>query len=239
MEVEVSTSLHSLAEKHLCGFAGETMGKPWRPSAKARDGDFPPDWRPSSQESQVEVVIPNMNAQASNVDAQVHVHRTETSKDEDVVVEVPKCHPVTQADPPVTQGDKKISILRVPVIAVPLLQLPTWWIWAPESFIQENSDRLLQFGPKDPLVPLVNGVPHFVHRWVRVKEKPRYLLWKNQCAICERIFCGHGTLCTRKNFSCKWCHFPHTEECFFSSKDKHKFILKTRGEGFCGKLTDL
>ena len=225
-------------------FAGVFMGKRWvRPSAKATfDGDFPPDWDfPSSRsESQVEARIPNMNAQASNVDAQVLVvQRTfETSKDEDVVVEVPKC-PVTQADPPVTQGDKKISILRVPVIAVPLLQLPTWWIWAPESFIQENSDRLLQFGPKDPLVPLVNGVPHFVHRWVRVKEKPRYLLWKNQCAICERIFCGHGMLCTRKNFSCKWCHFPHTEECFFSSKDKHKFILKTRGEGFCGKLTDL
>jgi len=211
------------------------MGKRWHEKvAETIPGDFPPDGTRSLESQESQVLIPRINQEAATVDAQVHVHHTETSRDEDVVVSdtpVTKCPALLPA-----QADKKLTILPVPVIAV--IQLPTWWIWAPESFIQENSDRLLQFGPKPPLVPLVNGVPHFLHRWVRVKEKPRYLLGKNQCAICERIFCGHGTLCTRKNFSCKWCHFPLTEECFFSFKDKNKFILKTRGEGFCGKLTD-
>lgn len=230
----------SLAEKAknttpLSGDFVDLMAKRWHQVAKTTTipGDFFSDGTRSEESQESQVLIPKIHEEAATVDAQVHVHHTETLNDEDVVVSDP---PVTKSCPALLP-DKKWTILPVPVIAV--IQLPTWWIWAPESFIQENSDRLLQFGPKPPLVPLVNGVPHFLHRLVRVKEKPRYLLGQKQCAICERIFCGHGTQCTRKNFSCKWCHFPHTEECFFSFKDKNKFILKTRGEGFCGKLTDL
>ena len=229
----------TLAEKAknttpLSGDFVDLMAKRWHQVAKTTTipGDFFSDGTRSEESQESQVLIPKIHEEAATVDAQVHVHHTETSNDEDVVVSDP---PVTKSCPALLP-DKKWTILPVPVIAV--IQLPTWWIWAPESFIQENSDRLLQFGSKPPLVPLVNGVPHVLHRSVRVKEKPRYLLGQNQCAICERIFCGHGTQCTRKNFSCKWCHFPHTEECFFSFKDKNKFILKTRGEGFCGKLTE-
>ena len=234
--IRTSWKKKSLAEKAknttpLSGDFVDLMAKRWHQVAKTTtQSDFFSDGTRSEESQESQVLIPTIHEEAATVDAQVH--HTETLNDEDVVVSDP---PVTKSCPALLP-DKKWTILPVPMIAV--IQLPTWWIWAPESFIQENSDRLLQFGSKPPLVPLVNGVPHFLHRSVRVKEKPRYLLGQKQCAICERIFCGHGKQCTRKNFSCKWCHFPHTEECFFSFKDKNKFILKTRGEGFCGTLTE-
>ena len=141
---------------------------------------------------------------------------------------------------------QSLKMLVLPVIAIPILR--TWWIYAPREFIEQKEGRIRNRPSLDSsITPWIGGkavqpmfrvlVEEIPAAMLRCAEcsKAKGLCIKNQkqvdpglCPICERHRCGHGAQCTRKNFSCKWCHFEMTGECFFSKKDRDKYILKLR-----------
>mmetsp|Transcript_21897 Transcript_21897/g.48102 ORF Transcript_21897/g.48102 Transcript_21897/m.48102 type:complete len:225 (-) Transcript_21897:210-884(-) len=145
---------------------------------------------------------------------------------------------------PSAQSFCKMVVL--PVVAIPILR--KWWIYAPGEFIKQKEGRIRNKPSLDSsITPWIGGkeiqpmfrvlVEEIPAAMLRCAEcvKAKGLCIKNQkqvdpglCPICERHRCGHGAQCTRKNFSCKWCHFERTGECFFSKKDSDKYIPKLR-----------
>mmetsp|Transcript_5146 Transcript_5146/g.8663 ORF Transcript_5146/g.8663 Transcript_5146/m.8663 type:complete len:214 (-) Transcript_5146:196-837(-) len=159
--------------------------------------------------------------------------------------EVPQVSAPAMA-PPASSAQSFCNMMVLPVVAIPLLR--TWWIHAPEEFIKQKEARIRSTpSPDSSITPWIGGkaiqpmfrvlVEEIPAAMLRCAEcsKAKGLCVENQkqvdpglCPICERHRCGHGAQCTRKNFSCKWCHFERTGECFFSRKDMDKYIRKLR-----------
>ena len=202
--------------------------------AKAQEKIVRP-WCDEGESSDDQAVEYRAEARARHGGKQEVVGRTENG-------EVPPVDAQPTALPAPTQSFLLVPVVQLgPPVAIPILR--AWPIFAPEEFIQEKQDRCSQV--LDSVTPWIGGKATKPYFQVWIQEIPASRLRCAECSkanglcienhkgvdpglcpICERHRCAHGAGCTRKNFACKWCHFDGTGECFFSKKDKRKFILK-------------
>ncbi|CAK9097418.1 unnamed protein product [Durusdinium trenchii] len=56
--------------------------------------------------------------------------------------------------------------------------------------------------------------------------------YQNQtpCGWCNLFPCKHGLICSRKNFSCWFCHKSSTGHCFGNASDTKKYKLDLNGQ---------